>query len=449
MRRFTVAFAAVALPLLANPTFDVQTVTGMDTMLSLLANALLVLAVLEYSRHPRTSNAVLVGASGFLAVLARPDNLLCALGVPLLAWLVLPAFRRRSHLAGLLALPAILIMAELFFCQWYFGSALPLSFYAKVTGLYSGFQNSQSALGFFFNATPSALPFLSVAVVTAGPMRVRKMAVFLLPVALTFLYLLTVRQIMGYMGRYYTPFLPYLIVPAVLSADEALADGARRPGMRIAFAVPAALILFAATLPLQHIATRALLRSLIPPPVPVPTLLTKATVPLPEIPWFTQIETLEDEVIRPLPDGAVIAASEVGFIGAGSLHTQVIDLVGLNDTQIALHGFSMPDLLARSPDLIWFPHLDYTGLRATMFSDPQLLQRYVVIAGAFNYGLAIRRDSPVRPQIERGVRRAWARLYPGLGYDDYLASGLAPQRGDGSSGYARPVATGNVTLPRE
>ncbi|HEY4029983.1 MAG TPA: hypothetical protein VGM25_06540 [Caulobacteraceae bacterium] len=426
LRRLSLAFPAVALPLLTSTRFDLQLTSGMDTMLSLLANAMLVLAVLGYSARPKDSTATLAGAAGFLAVLARPDNLLCALGVPALAWLLLTKPHRITDLAGLVALPAVLVAADLLFCHWYFDSALPLSFYAKGANLYAGLQNPENALAYFFDASSCVLLFLGVAAASGVRGQARRLAVFLLPVAGVFLYLFSVRQIMGFMGRYYVPFLPFLVAPVLLAADTALAGAAPRSSRRAAIAVAMPLVLFGITLPLQHLASRIFLDSRMPAPVPVPALLTREATPPPELPWSDQIRIMGDEVVRPLPAGVVFAASEVGYIGAISPRTSVIDLVGLNDTRIALHGFSMRDLLARRPDLIWFPHPNYTGLRAKMFSDPELLLRYVVLPGAFTYGLAIRRDSSWRRQIEEQVRRAWTRHYPGLAFDDDVATGLGP-----------------------
>jgi hypothetical protein len=92
----------------------------------------------------------------------------------------------------------------------------------------------------------------------------------------------------------------------------------------------------------------------------------------------------------------------------------------LNDTYIGLHGFSMDHLLARSPDLIWLPHTSYTGLRALMLEDPRLFERYIVINDAFYFGVAIRRDSPMRAAIEKALHSAWNELYPSWRLADYV-----------------------------
>jgi hypothetical protein len=89
----------------------------------------------------------------------------------------------------------------------------------------------------------------------------------------------------------------------------------------------------------------------------------------------------------------------------------------------------MDRLLERAPDLIWFPHTDYTGLRSTILSDPRLFAQYVVIADAFDFGIAIRRASAYRGALERGLLTAWSRLYPSSNLSEYtVPDGFTPDR---------------------
>ena len=117
-----------------------------------------------------------------------------------------------------------------------------------------------------------------------------------------------------------------------------------------------------------------------------------------------------------------MAATEVGYLGERAQQVNVIDLAGLNDYEIARHGFEMNALLARKPDLIWMPHRNYTYQRGVMLSNAELLREYDVYAGAANYGLAVRKDSPVRGQIEERMKVFWSAVYPGYAMDDYLVT---------------------------
>ncbi len=419
LRSPALTFAVIALPLSVNPVFAFHLTTGMDTVLSLLVNAILVCAIVRYVERPAVRRAFIVGVLAFAAVLTRPDNGVCALGSACLVWLAIPGRRRWRDLAGVAALPVALIGAELLVCNWYFRVPLPLGFYAKSLHSYAGFQNGENAVEYAYLAASCAVPFLAALGATLKRKQLPLVVAFLLPVVITVGYLLTVRQVMGFGGRYYVPFIPYAIVPALLSVDAALAEGAR-PVRRIGFALAISAAIFLALRPIELGWEKQYRAWVMPKPIPVPALPGTPRDPLPDYSWIKQpgIST----IVAKLPPGAVVAASEVGYLAAVSPQATIIDLVGLNDTRIGVHGFSMDDLLARAPDLIWLPQAHYTGLLAAMFADPRLLEQYIVIAHVFNSGLAIRCGSPLREEIERGVRAAWPTLYPSRRVEDYTAS---------------------------
>jgi hypothetical protein len=218
------------------------------------------------------------------------------------------------------------------------------------------------------------------------------------------------------------PFLPYLIVPAVLLIDRAMADHDLRRDLprRLCAAVAIVAAIACVWMGARGSIYAAYMKAVVPPPIAVPALTFAAKAPLPKVEWHDANVTLAEKVAAHLPTGAVMAASEVGYLGSMARHASIIDLVGLNDTTIGRRGFSMDDLLSRKPDLIWLPHGDYTGLRAKILSDGRLFEQYDVIAGAFTYGLAIRRDSVHRGAVETRVRDAWAAVYPGREMKDYV-----------------------------
>ena len=421
-----IAIGVVGLPLLVHPAFAAQLTTGMDTTLSLLANAAIMLVAIRYMTAPGTRLAIAAGLLSFAAILTRPDNGLCALGVPLLAFMSVRATRPWRDLAWLVALPLALTLLALAVGHAYYGSALPLSFYAKSAHGYDGFLNPESAIAYFALALSCAIPFIAALIVAMRRDVRAPMQALMLPAALTVCYLLTVRQIMGWNGRFFIPFLPYVVIPGALALDALLARGLTwrdlgRPllrGIGIGFAA------FVSTIVLQDGIVRLSGAALLPQAVAMPALESKATAPLQEKPWFAVVREIGDGVIARLPAGTVVAASEVGYIGSVASDIAVIDLVGLNDTRIGRDGLSMDDLIGRQPDIIWFPHQDYTGLRSKMLSDPRLYARYIVIAGAFNYGLAIRRDSPHRAEIEQDLAAAWTRLYGDVAMADYVVTGM-------------------------
>ena len=142
-----------------------------------------------------------------------------------------------------------------------------------------------------------------------------------------------------------------------------------------------------------------------------------------DLPEHTTMElwrVVPSVLFQGLPWGATIASSEVGYVGASTPQANVIDLAGLNDAEIALHGFSVGRLLARKPDVIWLPHRDYTWERGVLLSDAEFLKQYEVIAGAAGSGIAIRRDGTRRELLEGNMRELWSELYPGVAMEDYV-----------------------------
>jgi hypothetical protein len=423
-----VAICVVGLPLLLHPAFATQLTTGMDTMLSLLVNAAIMLLAIKYAKAASTNLAIVSGFVSLAAILTRPENGICALGVPFLAFVSRLPMKPWRDLAWLVAFPLALAIISLAVTQAYYGSALPLSFYAKSARGYDGFLNPESAIDYLVLALSCAIPFIAALVIGMRRGVYPPMLAFAIPAAVTVCYLLTVRQVMGWNGRYFIPFLPYIVIPGLLSLDTMLARGLtwRDLGRPLVRGIGVGFVALLGALALQPAIDRLYFAALLPQSVAVPRLEYRAAAPLPEKPWFTVVRQIGDGIISRLPAGSIVAASEVGYIGSMAPHVTIVDLVGLNDTQIGRTGLSMSYLLGFKPDIIWLPHKDYTGLRSMMLSDPRLYERYIVIADAFNYGFAIRRDSPHRASIEKDVAAAWAKLYPDLAMPDHIVTGLRP-----------------------
>jgi hypothetical protein len=410
-RKPAAAFVAVSLPLLVNGRFTYQLTTGMDTMLSMLANALVVMGVLQYLTDPRPRRALLLACLAFCAVLARPENLLCAVASPLVAICFKSCPSRRRAAATFVGAFATMYGADQFICYEYFGVQSPLSVLVNHSNSYAGFVTRENALEYAFAGLACMVPFLGILLASVHDSDRRLSYALLLPAALSMGYLITQRQHMGFQGRFFVPFLPYVIVPSLLALDRTSARSKRRAVLGAAIVIPLAIGVFVLSIPLQHYLVRRQVASVAAGAVAVPELRVSSPDPVPSTDWAATIDAMA-KLVAGLPSGVVVAAPEVGIVGYASLDKKVIDLVGLNDTDIAVHGFSVDRLLDRAPDIIWFPPPDYTGLRASLFSNSRLLRDYAVIAGAFNYGVAVRRASPYRAAIDAAIAAAWQSLYP-------------------------------------
>jgi hypothetical protein len=90
------------------------------------------------------------------------------------------------------------------------------------------------------------------------------------------------------------------------------------------------------------------------PPIEAAKLAHPAQAALPTREWIQTVEAVTDQIVRSLPEGTMIVASEVGYLGSVR-QVDVIDLVGLNDTRLGTRGFSMDYLSSGRPDAVWCP----------------------------------------------------------------------------------------------
>jgi len=416
----------IVFPLAAATLFQGNQFNGMETMLATMLCAVLLGLTLLW-RDGRVSPAV-VGAAGLLLFLARPESALITLLLPLFLWFLLE--HPRPPLKSLLVLYSVFlagVVIDLVACQLYFGTPVPLSVYMKGHHAYLGYRSvwyPGLLLMAFLSITQL---FLAALILLARRRDIRLALACFLPAATVFSYLGTVTQIMGFNSRYYIPYAPLIAVPALLVLDRWLAAPPSEPdawpGHTLATraALTAAMLLF--FLVLSSEAVQGKLRHFehgSHDEYDAAQLNITASTALPPVGWQSMMTSITDDLIAPLPPGATVAATEVGYLGERASQNNIIDLAGLNDTDIALHGFRVGPFLQRKPDLIWMPNTDYTYQRGILFSDPTLLAQYNLYADGGNYGIAVRKDSPFRSQIDRQLRIFWARTYPGSDPSSYL-----------------------------
>ena len=428
LRAWPLALALVALPLLVQPYFDADIINGMETMLSLLANALVAGAALACMRSPSERGALLLGVAGYAAFFVRPENGLAAATLPILLFAIVPGFRLRHLALAELCLFAP-IAIQIGIAYRYFGTPVPLPFYVKSLNGYKGFICITSSGVELSRFLFLSLPYFCFATWAALQRAERRLLLlFLLPVLLTCLYLVTVLQIMGDHARYYVPFLPFVILPCLLVFDSALlrpaSASSRPPWSRVAATLLAGLVVIGGLGSVSRIWSANAARKVVL--YQEPTRVHVREGRLVGRSMLDQYRIMGDALLRELPAGTTVAASEVGYIGASAPQVHIIDIVGLNDREIALHGFSMSSLLARQPDLIWLPPWGYTWIRRAIWTDPAFLADYDVYEGAFVYGVAIRKGTPRTKQIEAQFTSAWAKAYPGMPMGDFRVLSLRP-----------------------
>jgi putative Ca2+/H+ antiporter (TMEM165/GDT1 family) len=322
----------------------------------------------------------------------------------------------------------VLVLLELLACKAYFHTALPLSFYMKSRHAYEGYHEVWHPELMMFAFLAGCELYLAVLILLARKQDWRLIVCCITPALAVFAYLGTVTQIMGFNARYYTPYFAFFVVPALLVLDrwltsEDLNAAEQWPRRTLLVRSCAVALMMLCFLGLSSESVQATVRRLEAGThfeYEPAHLDIAASSPLPGQPWDVAMRDITDLLMAPLPRGATVAATEVGYLGDRAPQINVIDLAGLNDTDIALHGFDVAALLLRKPDIIWMPNASYTYQRGVMFADPRFLAQYDVYAGAANYGIAIRKDSPIRPQIDRQMQLYWSVVYPGYRMNDYL-----------------------------
>jgi hypothetical protein len=420
-----ILWSAVLLPLVAfREAFAFHAGTGMDTMLSALANAFLAFSIVQLGRSKTRSVVVLATIAGLVAVLARPDNLLCALLGPALALLFpRPRWRQLASFAALSLASLAMLVAIVW---WKLGSPVPLSFFAKQPWYYGGFAGEFTWNPFLFLKVfaYSAWLFVVALILFADRAGWKRAVVLLAPASASILVLFRFNQIMGHLGRFYYPFLPFFVAAGVLEFDAWLgrvhagqALVGRALFRRVCIAALAVLVgslslsvaagLYGARASAQRLETPGGYR-------------VAACTDLPDIDSWQAAHAIA-ALAQAAPLGTSFAMSEHGLPGALAPNATIIDLLGLHDPYFARHGFSAVELFRRKPDVIWLPHEDHTQMLRDLLGSDELWTHYAVYPDAFFHGLAVRSDGPHAAELAERVAQQWARTYPGTVMADYRA----------------------------
>ena len=419
-------WTAVVLPLVAfREAFGFHAGTGMDTMVSALANAVLVFCTLRFATAPNMSRAWSAALASVLAVLARPDNLLCALLCPLLAvWLLAPQPKAKP-LVTFAAIAGGLLSALALTERLLLGSWLPLSFFAKQPWYYGGFAGEFTWNPFLFLRVfaLSAWPFV-VALILFADRGLRRALALLVPVLVTCLFFFRFNQIMGHLGRFYYPFLPFFVAAGALEFDAWLvrlrAGREVRPAAMLWRAGVALAVTLVGGLSLSVAAEAYSDHSQAQRFGVVDGFHTTAPTPLPEMDSWQAARAVA-EISRAAPVGASFAMSEHGLPGALAPQTTIIDVLGLHDPYFARHGFSAAELFRRKPDVLWLPHSDHTQMLRDILDSDDFWNHYAFYPDAFFHGIALRTDGPNFARLAELLSAQWQKAYSGLPMADYRA----------------------------
>ena len=419
--------ALLTLLALGTPLSLLTPHTGMETSLCL---ALLALTLSDMLSRETARSLPAAGMTA-LVYLCRPDAAL----IPALVFIV--AERRR--LGSVLSYVALLgLLLGLLWCVFrlYYGSALPLPFYAKTAGL-SSYDSELRAAGLHgkiqhlltFCAFGAPLAWVAL---RARDMRVS--ALLVVSAAFVAYQALLTDEIMGYRARFYAPAL----VPLTLAAILAWGRGEARSDVR---AARSAWLVWAACIGVGYLAgllesgsasvldrvpgtaylaqlflgvllcgrasegsslsaqavsfasSGALVASafLLRPPHVIRTALDDATFLRRSSAQVTTTRGLF-EVARCMPSAQTLYHSEIGIPGLVLPDWRIVDLVGLMSKPLARSRPPFDDYCLRDrPAVLFLPHKTYRALNAEIRSSA-CLRGYTLAVRDSSSPLYIRSD---------------------------------------------------------
>ena len=387
--------------LLVAPAAMFTTLSGMETALSLLVIALTLWLLL--AEHARTLPWWSAPVALFCVYLVRPDALLLVLG-PMLVTRFLPHKRLPLRELGLLAvLFALLLIA----CRLYFGTALPLPFYAKQASLSpydAAFIAGSRTLGLkrFAVYACFAAPGLILALLRRDALNLTLVGSVL---AHALYHLLFTVDIMGMHGRFYVPALPVLAVAGARGL-VALHGHPRRVAVALAIALaslalPLVALLLHVLLPYRHyMGEGATPLTYVAVAVAQALAVALALAPALRRVWgvalgfallaLTSLPALEsgklhaysdedylalhiqqstvnrgiDSVRACLGESVHVYHSEIGVASLRFLHGKVTDTVGLMSRKWLFRKPGSFDALCKHdrPEAIFMPHRNYVAL---------------------------------------------------------------------------------------
>jgi hypothetical protein len=410
---------------LLSDSFRFHSFTGMETTLAFCSNAILIVAVVFYSRKQSRPALVFLFLAAVFTFQVRPDNGVYSLLFPILYLSIsgkISFYKAFAFLISFAAAAGVLLL----FNSSVFGSPLPIPFYAKSGGFFVGYagMGTWNAIDYLLLFLKDVAPFAAVVILLGSKKKSLTVASILIPVLITFIYFSTTVQIMGWFARYYFPSIPFFVFAAFLTAEDHLKKSYSFSICNVLWRVFVLLLYF---LPIFYSPLRSEItgwwnntqgeNQLY---VPETSYTTTAQESLETIPWWDSIQFVSS-IVGDLPSGVVIAATEYGYISAENLHAVIVDMAGLNNKELAQSGFSSQRILCRYPDFIWMPHTDYTFFRKELLDDPAFYTNYDYYSGVFNYGVALRRDSFFYDELYASVCKVFQRAYPGKDINDYLA----------------------------
>jgi len=363
------------------------------------------ISLAQWAKHtPWLIAYVVTGFIGGLGFIIRPDVMLFSVCVPIALFIFAKTNKERRYAVIMGIITLITFGIQLLLARTYFGSALPLPFFAKSGGIYDGYLANQyvsvaiDQLGTFVYSNRYLVILIGIGFIVhpKGFMkRVSGVEWGLLAGLVGYIgyYALFVTQIMPEHQRFYYPTLPIIIWFACI--------GTLSFTKRLAQLIPL----------ICQLVSVNIRRGVIVGVMGIVVIGVSGTLyethqfiyhhqntyyPPHDARWYQLSQFAQVNNIT-------VATTEVGAVAVANFSWRVIDMAGLNDTSFALDGFSADKLLDEyRPDLLYLPYPDYIQMTQAIVTHPHFLAEYTYFtAGQIRLpmGVAIRNDSPAYAQL--------------------------------------------------
>jgi hypothetical protein len=389
------------------PVLALNVITGMDTTFSMFFNVLMIYYLLLLNQK-QTNNRVVVSAFfSYFIFLVRPDCGLYSFLLPLLMFI-----ESRKSVRLIITYFSLLLLfftADTIVKKLYFGNPFPLPYFVKKQGYYRGYLGAASWNGiqysfdFLFNF---GLLFIGLLIFRTGK-ALRRFLVFGIPLAITMVYYLSINQMMGFHARYYLPSMPFFVIGTCYGFSEMkeVHISLRKMLLPLTFGIFLIMLNFGAPVYGDWMKQRAKADAAL---YPLPHSL-REKLPIRFTDYKLVLQAMQT-ILSSLPENSTIAATENGLLSVQFPRFTILDLSGLQNREIAFHGYGDKILATWRPVLIWLPPNEFTSLRREILLGSYFTEHYDYFPGAMDYGIAILKTSPQHDGIIRDMMSRYYQL---------------------------------------
>jgi hypothetical protein len=386
----------------------IRQLNGMDTMMSVFSNGLLVYTAFVYLRKQNTINLLYFAFASYFTFLVRPDNLLYGCLFSSIFLLVNRVELKRIVWFCLVLLA--LLSVDSLVKYYYFGDVLPIPFYVKSESFYDAYLgiDKWNSYHYFANFILIFSPFIFTIFYGLGRKQILQIVPFFVPFILTNFYLLNKVQIMGFDSRLMIPSLPFLIGAALLIINnldiEALSIN-RKNLVRGSLSLGAIIAIFF-TFQVTGSRLYAQKKALALAESKDYKYQSDFKHNVNEVGRASQFELMNELIHTIAQNDFVIAASEHGLISSFNPETKILCLAGLHNVEILKEKSFNENVIDRSiegfnPDLIWMAHPDYVALNHKILASSPFQKNFEFYDGFLDFGIAINKNSKYKAEMER------------------------------------------------